>query len=86
MNKNPELKNFDRNVPQKPRAVRGVKGHNINEITLPGSSALSVGGELHIRIPDEAPLGDKQVIKQTPASNSQILIDRSQHLLVIGIW
>jgi hypothetical protein len=33
---------FDRNVPRKPRLAGGVKGHNIKEITLPGSPA--VGG------------------------------------------
>jgi hypothetical protein len=47
---NPKLKchklmilNFDRNVPRKPRLVGGVKGHNINDITLPGSPALWAG-------------------------------------------
>jgi hypothetical protein len=29
----------DRNVPRKPRLVGVVKGHNINDITLPGSPA-----------------------------------------------
>ena len=38
---------FDRQVPRKPRLVGGVKGHNINEISFPGSPAL-VGGELHM--------------------------------------
>ncbi len=40
----------DRNVPRKPRPARGgmggVKGHNTNDNTLPGSPAL-MGGELH---------------------------------------
>ena len=30
----------DRQVPRKPRLVGGVKGHNINEISFPGSPAL----------------------------------------------
>ena len=34
------FKNVGRTVPHKPRLVGGVKGHNINEITLPGSSGL----------------------------------------------
>ena len=38
------IPNFDRKVPRKPRAVRGVKGHNINDITLPGSPGLRPGG------------------------------------------
>ena len=33
----------DRKVPCKPRLVGGVKGHNINDITLPGSAALWAG-------------------------------------------
>jgi hypothetical protein len=33
----------DRNVPRKPRRVGGVKGHNINDITLPGSPGLWPG-------------------------------------------
>jgi D-alanine-D-alanine ligase len=39
-------KDFDRNVPRKPRLLGGVKGHNMNDTTLPGSPAL-MGGELH---------------------------------------
>jgi len=35
--------NFDRQVPRKPRLVGGVKGHNINEISFPGSPALWAG-------------------------------------------
>jgi MFS family permease len=34
---------IDRNVPRKPRLVGGVKGHNLNDITLPGSPALWAG-------------------------------------------
>ena len=34
---------FDRNVPRKPRLVGGVKGHNINETSFPGSPALWAG-------------------------------------------
>jgi hypothetical protein len=34
---------FDRQVPRKPRLVSGVKGHNINEISFPGSPALWAG-------------------------------------------
>jgi len=34
---------FDRQVPRKPRLVGGVKGHNINEISFPGSPALWAG-------------------------------------------
>jgi hypothetical protein len=30
-------------VPRKPRLVSGVKGHNINEISFPGSPALWAG-------------------------------------------
>jgi hypothetical protein len=30
-------------VPRKPRLVGGVKGHNINEISFPGSPALWAG-------------------------------------------
>jgi hypothetical protein len=30
-------------VPHKPRLVGGVKGHNINEISFPGSPALWAG-------------------------------------------
>jgi hypothetical protein len=37
------ISNFDRKVPCKPRAVRGVKGHNINDIALPGSPGLWPG-------------------------------------------
>jgi hypothetical protein len=33
----------DRQVPRKPRPVGGVKGHNINEISFPGSPALWAG-------------------------------------------
>jgi hypothetical protein len=44
---NPVL-NFGRNVARKPRLVGGVKGHNMNEISFPGSPAL--GGELHIHL------------------------------------
>jgi hypothetical protein len=32
-----------RNVPRKPRLVGGVKGHNINETSFPGSPALWAG-------------------------------------------
>ena len=32
-----------RNVPRKPRLVGGVKGHNMNDNTLPGSRALWAG-------------------------------------------
>jgi len=35
----------DRQVSRNPRLVGGVKGHNQNEISFPGSRAL--GGELH---------------------------------------
>ena len=35
---------FDRSVPRKPRLVGGVKGHNMNEISFPGSPALWAGG------------------------------------------
>jgi hypothetical protein len=31
---------FDRNVPHKPLLVGGVKGQNMNNITMPGSPAL----------------------------------------------
>jgi len=34
---------FGRQVPCKPRLVGGVKGHNINEISFPGSPALWAG-------------------------------------------
>jgi|GEM_PF-661733 len=34
---------FDRQVPRKPRLVGGGKGHNINEISFPGSPALWAG-------------------------------------------
>jgi hypothetical protein len=40
---------FDRNVPLDPALKNGVKGHNMNETTLPRSPALQ-GGELHIFI------------------------------------
>jgi len=33
----------DRQVPRKPRPVGGVKGHNDNEISFPGSPALGAG-------------------------------------------
>jgi hypothetical protein len=33
---------LDRKVPRKPRAQRGVKGHNINDIALPGSLGVPV--------------------------------------------
>jgi hypothetical protein len=33
-----------RNVPRKPHFFGGVKGHNIEENTLPGSAALWAGG------------------------------------------
>jgi len=33
----------DRNVPRKPRLVGGVKGHNMNETSSPGSPTLWVG-------------------------------------------
>jgi hypothetical protein len=33
----------DRNVPRKPRLVGGVEGHNMNEISFPGSPALWAG-------------------------------------------
>jgi hypothetical protein len=32
-----------RDVPRKPRFVGGVKGHNVEENTLPGSAALWAG-------------------------------------------
>ena len=35
--------NIGRDVPRKPRFVGGVKGHNIEENTLPGSAALWAG-------------------------------------------
>ncbi len=35
--------NIGRNVPRKPHFVDGVKGHDVEENTLPGSAAL-VGG------------------------------------------
>jgi len=38
-----ELPLFDRNVPRKPRLVGGVKGHNMNETSFPGSPALWAG-------------------------------------------
>jgi hypothetical protein len=34
------FESFDRNAPRKPRLVGGVKGHNMNDNTLPGSPAL----------------------------------------------
>jgi hypothetical protein len=34
---------FGRKVPRKPRAVHGVKGHNTNDIALPGSPGLWPG-------------------------------------------
>jgi hypothetical protein len=34
---------FDRNVPRKLRLVGGVKGHNMNETSFPGSPALWAG-------------------------------------------
>ena len=34
---------FDRNVSRKPRLVGGVKGHNMNETSFPGSPALWAG-------------------------------------------
>jgi len=37
------LTSFDRNVPRKPRLVGGVKGHNENENSFPGSPALWAG-------------------------------------------
>jgi hypothetical protein len=37
------MQGFDRQVPRKPRLVGGVKGHNINEISFPGSPALWAG-------------------------------------------
>jgi len=39
------MQGFDRQVPRKPRLVGGVKGHNINEISFPGSPAC--GREIH---------------------------------------
>jgi len=41
--KNSLLGEFDRQVPRKPRLVGGVKGHNINEMSFPGSPALWAG-------------------------------------------
>ena len=41
------FKNVGRTVPHKPRLVGGVKGHNINEITLPGSPALMWAGSFN---------------------------------------
>jgi hypothetical protein len=38
-----EGESLGRNVPRKPRLVGGVKGHNMNEISLPGSPALWAG-------------------------------------------
>ena len=35
--------NIGRNVPRKPRFVGGVKGHNVEENTLPGSATLWAG-------------------------------------------
>jgi len=35
--------NIGRNVPRKPHFVGGVKGHNVEENTLPGSAALWAG-------------------------------------------
>jgi len=35
--------NIGRDVPRKPRFVGGVKGHNVEENTLPGSAALWAG-------------------------------------------
>jgi len=43
---------FDRQVPRKPRLVGGVKGHNINEISFPGSPALWAGSFTPIPEPD----------------------------------
>jgi hypothetical protein len=34
---------IDRNVPCKPRFSTGVKGHNVEENTLPGSATLWAG-------------------------------------------
>jgi hypothetical protein len=34
---------FDRQVPRKPRLVGGVKRHNMNDISFPGSPALWAG-------------------------------------------
>jgi hypothetical protein len=50
------VRNFDRNVPRKPRLVGGVKGHNINETSFAhilfatgvSGKPRPVGGELHI--------------------------------------
>jgi hypothetical protein len=41
------FKNIGRNVPRKPRLMRGAKEHNVNEITLPGSPALWAGSFNH---------------------------------------
>lgn len=38
----------DRPVPRKPRLLGGVKGHNQNDVSVPGSHR-PMGGELHIR-------------------------------------
>jgi hypothetical protein len=40
---NSEYFSVGRNVPRKPRLVSGVKGHNMNEISFPGSPALWAG-------------------------------------------
>jgi hypothetical protein len=43
----------DRNVPRKPRLVGGVKGHNMSEISFPGSPALIWAGSFtEITCPD----------------------------------
>jgi len=34
---------IDRQVPRKPRLIGGVKGHNINDISSPGSPVLWTG-------------------------------------------
>jgi len=39
--------NIGRNVPRKPHFVGGVKGHDVEKNTLPGSAAL-VGGKLQM--------------------------------------
>jgi hypothetical protein len=38
-----EERSIDRTVPHKPRFVGGVKGHNMNNTTMPGSPTLWAG-------------------------------------------
>jgi hypothetical protein len=53
-------KDFDRSVPRKPRPVGGVKGHNTNNKSLPGSPRAVPACGRQARVASQSVVGQKR--------------------------